>query len=109
MENLDRMSRSELIEYITTHTNELDLLVAIAEEASELNKAALKLARARKYVNHPTPMSSDQAFRDLVEELTDVKLCADALAVDYDPNVLQKKTLRWAKRLKRAAEEQKEG
>lgn len=108
MENLDRLSRSELIEYITTHTNELDLLVAIAEEAAELNKAALKLARARKYVNHPTPLSSDQAFKDLIEEYTDVKLCADALAIDVDPNLLGKKTLRWAKRLERAAEEKKE-
>lgn len=108
MENLDRMSRSELLEYVTIHTNELDLLVALAEEAAELSKAALKLARARKYVNHPTPLSSEQAFKDLIEECTDVKLCVDALAIDFDPNLLQKKTMRWAKRLERAAEEQKE-
>ena len=108
MEDLNRMSRSELLEYVTIHTNELDLLVALAEEAAELSKAALKLARARKYVNHPTPLSSEEAFKDLLEEYTDVKLCVDALAIDFDPNLLQKKTLRWAKRLERAAEEQKE-
>lgn len=108
MEDLNRMSRSELLEYVTIHTNELDLLVALAEEAAELSKAALKLARARKYVNHPTPLSSEEAFKDLIEECTDVKLCVDALAIDFDPNLLQKKTLRWAKRLERAADEQKE-
>ena len=48
MENLDRMSRSELLEYVTIHTNELDLLVALAEEAAELSKAALKLAAKEK-------------------------------------------------------------
>lgn len=96
---LNRLSRSELIEYVQENTTELDLLVALAEEATEFAQAALKLARARKYVNHPTPVEQDQAFKDLLEEYADVTLCCKALALEDNPALINKKALRWAKRL----------
>lgn len=47
---------------------EEELLAQLAEECSEAAKAALKLRRARDGVN-PTPVSEEEAFSNLVEEL----------------------------------------
>lgn len=96
------MALIEFLEKITTQTSELDLLVALAEEAAELNQAALKLARARKYINHPTPVNQDQAFNNLLEEYTDVQLCAKALGLTLDEDLLSTKAKRWAHRLEEA-------
>lgn len=50
---------------------EEELLAQLAEECSEAAKAALKLRRARDGVN-PTPVSEEEAFGNLVEELADI-------------------------------------
>ncbi len=49
-------------------------LEQLAEEASELSQAALKLARVYRGEN-PTPVSADQALDSLVEETADVRNC----------------------------------
>lgn len=87
------------VSYIANHTNMLDALVALAEEAAELNKAALKLARAKKLIKHPTPVSETEALDNLIEEYTDVTLCAMVLNLYADSNVANRKVERWAQRL----------
>lgn len=47
------------------------MLEQLAEECTELGKAALKLARIHRGEN-PTPMTLEQAQDDLLEEYTDV-------------------------------------
>lgn len=85
--------------YIVNHTNMLDLLVALAEEAAELKQAALKLARAQKLIKHPTPVGVTEALDNLIEEYADVVLCAMVLNLYADSNLINRKAERWAERL----------
>lgn len=81
-----------------------EILAQMAEEAAELAQACLKLRRAIRQDN-PTPISTDEAARDLEEEWADVALCATVLRDRYQPNVervnqnMQYKAKRWADRL----------
>lgn len=54
------------------------LLEQLAEECSELAKAALKLARYERNEN-PTPITRGQAVENLVEEIADVNICINAV------------------------------
>lgn len=60
------------IEYIREQLNDMDNCIQIAEEASELAKAALKYIRV-KYGNSPTPVSVEEAEQNLKEEIADIK------------------------------------
>lgn len=55
-----------------------ELLAQPAEECSEAAQAALKLRRAGSGEN-PTPVSEEDAFHKLIEELADVMLSASVL------------------------------
>lgn len=61
------------IEYIAQKLSQEDILCQLAEEASELAQAALKLRRVITGTN-PTPVSEDEALRNLHEEIIDVSL-----------------------------------
>lgn len=50
----------------------------LAEEATELAQAALKLQRIQMGVN-PTPVTEEHAFENLQEEEADVMLCLDLI------------------------------
>ena len=58
------------LEYIAANLSAEDILCQIAEEAAELAKAALKLRRAMTQTN-PTPMSIEEAEKNLIEEYGD--------------------------------------
>lgn len=78
-----------------------ELLAMLAEEASELAKAALKLRRAIDGTN-PTPVSIQEAVIALNEEIADVNLCLDQIScVDFDEimAVMKRKQARWIVRL----------
>ena len=80
-----------------------EVLLQLAEEASELSQAALKLRRARMGIN-PTPITEGRAERHLLEEIADVLLCCSELYLvnaerDYILKTAVKKCLRWKKRL----------
>ena len=64
-------------EYISSNLSREDILCQLAEEASELAQAALKLRRAITGTN-PTPMSADDAWNDLMEEIADVSVAEKA-------------------------------
>lgn len=73
----------------------------LAEECSELAQASLKMARIIRGEN-PTPVTEQEAFSNVIEELSDVSLCADALEIDPDYNIMQNKEQRWEKRIREA-------
>lgn len=94
---------------ISDYLPKTEILSQLAEEASELSQAALKLRRALDG-NNPTPKSVEECEQNFVEEYADVLLCIYALfeskeyglekftneAVSFVGN----KKERWLKRLK---------
>lgn len=89
-------------EYITKSIGLPAVLEQVAEEADELSHAALKLARALRGEN-PTPVSVEEAYAKLLEELGDVRLCTDTLKYTYGPmdtsETELKKQIRWVDRI----------
>ncbi len=75
-----------------------DLLYQLAEEASELSHAALKLARCIKGSN-PTPVSPGAARENLVEEYSDVIQVARELFLAPNEYQIAAKEKRWLDRL----------
>lgn len=93
------------LRYITQSVPRSEILAQLAEEASELAQAALKMRRAEDRAN-PTPISTDEGRIALLEEWADVNLCAMALAEagldlgTYETQVIiESKANRWANRL----------
>lgn len=78
----------------------VELLAGLAEEASELAHAALKLRRVFDGRN-PTPVGEDQAMENLYEEIADVQLYVSMLDLNrYDiSSLMESKRKRWEKRL----------
>lgn len=60
-----------------------ELLCQLAEECQELGKAALKLRRAMTGTN-PTPVTENDAWDNLTEEVADVLLTLKVLEVPTD-------------------------
>ena len=89
------------LEAIHTMLPEGEILAQLAEEASELAQAALKLRRAAGTIN-PTPVTLEQAKANLVEELVDVEICLCVLGIcepkEAGPE-MRNKVLRWHERL----------
>lgn len=88
-----------------------ELLTAVAEEASELAQASLKLRRALNGKNY-TSKSYYDVLQDLSEEIADVELCIEVLLFSFCENdcyiingikksMKEKKVVRWFDRLKR--------
>lgn len=77
-----------------------ELLAGLAEEASELAQAALKLRRVYDGTN-PTPVKEEDAQERLYEEMADVKLYCSMLNVNvkYISEVMVLKQKRWEQRL----------
>ena len=85
---------------IRTKLCDAELLAQLAEEASELAHAALKLRRVRDGRNY-TPVTFGEAYEQLKEEISDVLLCLDVLGVDGDRRTMDAKLERWADRLRK--------
>ena len=91
------------IEYITAKLGTLEILCQLAEEASELAQAALKLRRVLDKTN-PTPVDFDTAYGNLLEEIADVEGAVKVLTLGRKKEEIAKisgdKITRWAQRLK---------
>lgn len=98
------------LEYIAHNLSAEDILCSIAEEASELAKAALKLRRAITGTN-PTPVTVDEALNNLIEEYSDTTGAFGVYAVKQfgeDISIIAEKVGlttdtkydRWAERIK---------
>jgi NTP pyrophosphatase (non-canonical NTP hydrolase) len=76
------------------------VLEQLAEEATELAQAALKYARKWRGEN-PTPKTIKEIIANLIEEYTDVTLCAEVLKLDADPVLKEQKMKRWQERIQK--------
>lgn len=80
----------------------VEMLAGLAEEATELAQAALKLRRCYDQTN-PTPADPDRQYECLLEEIGDVELYLDNLSINRmvinDYKAMKQK--RWEERLKK--------
>jgi len=77
------------------------LYLSLAEECSELSQACLKQWRALTGLN-PTPVNTKTGRRHVIEEYTDVILCAEMLDLEVDPDIFARKLRRWVDRIESA-------
>ena len=104
------------LDYIVRHLSVSERLAQLAEEAAELAQAALKYRRALDGVN-PTPVTREQAYDNLDEEVTDVLTCLasvmqpDGMARFWIEGTMEvgKKAARWRRRLEDKAAEREDG
>jgi len=93
-----------MIRQIAEKLPETELLAQLAEECAELSKAALKLRRSLDGTN-PTPMSREEAKKNLIEEIADVFICIDTVAIAEEIDIKsvfeisEVKMARWMERL----------
>lgn len=91
------------IKFITDKVPQTELLAQLAEEATELAHAALKLRRIFDSTN-PTPVTYSEAMENLKEELADVQLLTIVLGFDeFGAEIyrtMQAKLERWVQRLR---------
>lgn len=91
-----------LDEKIKQHIPQDELLAQLVEECAELSQAALKLRRALTGIN-PTPVTADEARKNLVEEAADVYNVLGLLLDTVDNaeiySIIRRKKERWLKRL----------
>lgn len=88
------------LNYIDEHIpTAAPLYEMLAEEATELAHASLKMARAYRGEN-PTPVTCMEAYKNLQEEWNDLCLVARVLSVTTDYVYMKHKAERWIERLK---------
>lgn len=92
-------SISSEIDYIAKNLDDTDLFLQLAEEAAELSQACLKYVRSYRG-NNPTKDSEDVYLKNILEELTDVRVSADALNIEEDIDIYINKIHRWADRIR---------
>lgn len=86
-----------------------DLYAQLAEEGAELTQAALKCIRAQGFSENPTPVSCEDALKNLMEELNDVLIVAYVLGLVGAFCVKDwRKQERWAKRIREGRKERKD-
>lgn len=92
---------NKYIDYVRNALDERTKLEALAEESSELAKAALKMIRAGYMSNNTTPVSADDAELDMIEEILDVMSVIYILDYGASMNGIERyyKWRRWAERL----------
>lgn len=99
--------RRDPIEVIREKLPVDELLCQLAEEANEMGQAALKLRRAITGIN-PTPVTVQEAYEGLLEEIGDVTNSLTALGYDGTLDRVRaslasnEKLHRWADRLEEA-------
>lgn len=70
----------------------------LAEECTELGKAALKMARVLRKEN-PTPVKLEEAQEMILEELSDVATVCEVLDLSPIRDLMRMKIQRWVGRL----------
>lgn len=86
---------------VTDYMSRAEILAALAEESAELAQAALKLRRAATGAS-PTPVTVEDAWWQMVEEIADVACCLDEISgLDwgYIDRLAEAKRQRWISRL----------
>ena len=93
--------------YVKDRLSQEELLAQLAEEASELTHAALKLRRVLDGTN-PSPVFIPAAYAAVKEEIADVQLLIQIVGLHIEPGeleaIMNEKLLRWQRRLIEAEE-----
>lgn len=82
-----------------------EVFCQLAEEATELGKAALKYRRACGCTINTTPVTIGDAYKALLEEIADVRVCLSVLGLEDGAAAIEierianEKLARWYKRL----------
>ena len=105
---------NEYAKYVREELASRDMLEQVAEEASELSQAALKLIRALGMSGNPTPVTAGQALRAFSEEAQDL-LCV--LRLGFTDSAWERitniddypKYRRWARRIEDMKKLKREG
>lgn len=96
---------ADYIDFIRANLSKRAILEQLAEEASELAQAALKMIRASGHEN-PTPVTPEEAYRNIIEECADVSTCLVALGYNTAKErllisqTMHEKQQRWVERIK---------
>lgn len=90
----------ENIKHVQNKLSRRDLYEMLAEEAAELAQAALKVIRAEGMSGSVTPISAEEAYETLNEEVVDVLIVLTALKADFNAKLADAKAQRWADRLR---------
>lgn len=92
-----------LIDKIRGVTDLFPNLIQLAEEATELAQAALKIVRSIE-TGFPPMEEYDHLFDNLIEEYTDVRLVADVIRIAPNETVYREKANRWIARMMNISE-----
>lgn len=87
--------------YMLNQIGDAAMYEQLAEECAELGKAALKMARIIRNEN-PTPVTATEAQDAIIEELTDVEICAVELGYYPSSTIAKRKQERFKARWKEA-------
>lgn len=98
LDRLKVITKREIMKIIE-EIGEVAMLEQLAEECTELAKAALKMARIIRKEN-PTPVTEKEAIANIREEYTDVVQCAGELSLTVDEEQMARKHERWEKRVR---------
>ena len=93
-----RQELEQIVEYINMKTPTAAEYEQLAEEATELAHAALKVARALRRES-PTPVSVVDAMNDAAAEYSDVITVATVTGIQPNSKMIARKLIRWAERL----------
>ena len=86
--------------FIKAFVSEATLYENLAEECTELAKAALKKARKLRGEN-PTPKTIEEIDNDIDEELADVHVCMYVLGLGCEIDEFYRKIARWCDRIEK--------
>lgn len=87
--------------YMLDQIGEPAMYEQMAEECTELAKAALKMARIIRNEN-PTPVTATEAQDAIIEEFNDVVICAVELGYYSSPTIAKSKLERFKARWEEA-------
>lgn len=105
----ERRSKEEVPTSVAGNIGDAAVLENLAEEAAELAHAALKMARILRGEN-PTPVTLAEAREHVIEEYTDVAVCAGELPFSaVDARLYSQKRVRWYERIRQAEERKSAG
>lgn len=92
---------------ISNYVSIAALYEGLAEEASELSAAALKASRVLRDEN-PTPVTYQEALKNVIEELSDLQNYLNLLYLKPHPDLQKQKMDRFMDRVREKYQPQKE-